>query len=205
MATDFDLGRNRKFLIGAEAEFPPDPELGQGSFSCFLTQRIAPGYIGWVVPSRFGIQVGLACRAPARPDLDAFLDHIRPIHRFDRQSITARRGGLIPIGGVVRPCHDGNVFLTGDAAGLVSPFSGGGIHTADHFGRQLAQHLMDRDRFDSNDEALLGTYPGFRLKHLQRRVFESAAPDWALNSLIGNPLFSLFARVVFFSKKHLRG
>lgn len=204
VAKTFGLGQNRKFLIGVEAEFsraalPPD-----AAFHCFLNQTFARGYIGWVVPGVTTVQVGLATSAPHMPDIDGFIDRIGPLFGLCRSDIVARRGGLIPVGGVVDPIAAGNVILVGDAAGTVSPLSAGGIHTADHYGRNLADAIIAHlDGGPHPAAVIVAQYPRFRAKHLQRFVFERFAPNWALNLLLANPVFKLLARVVFFRKKRL--
>src|SRR5690606_30333861 len=118
----------------------------------------------------------------------------------------ARRGGLIPIGGVVDPVSAGNVILLGDAAGTVSPLSAGGIHTADHYGNLLAEAIIAHDEGGPHPAAAIArAYPRSRAKQIQRLVFARFAPDWALDLLLTNPLFKPLARLVFFRKKRLKG
>src|SRR5262249_9152197 len=103
VAEDFGLGKNTQFLLGAEAEYEglalPDPN----AFYCFLTQQLAHGYLGWVIPGVGVTQVGLACRLPMRPDIAAFAARAQGSFDFSQAKIAARRGGLIPVGGLVRP------------------------------------------------------------------------------------------------------
>ena len=57
------------------------------------------------------------------------------------------RAGLIPCGGTVRPLARENAMLLGDAAGMVSPLTAGGIHPAMQLGRiagvSIADYLLD--------------------------------------------------------------
>ena len=121
------LGRNRAFLAGVEAEFD-DVEGVDERLHVFLDSQLAPGYIGWVVPGVGLTQVGLASRLPARPNLDRFIARVARVFDFDRARRMGTRGGLIPVGGTVRPFATRDVVLVGDAAGLVSPLTAGGIH-----------------------------------------------------------------------------
>lgn len=204
VARAFGLGRNRKFLIGVEAEFSRAELPAETAFHCFLDQTFARGYIGWIVPGVATVQVGLATSAPHTPDIDGFIDRIGPRFGLRRAAIVARRGGLIPVGGVVDPIARGNVILLGDAAGTVSPLSGGGIHTADHYGRALADAIIAHRAGGPHPAAAIAAqYPRFRAKHIQRFVFERLAPNWALNLVLANPLFKLLAQQVFFRKKRL--
>jgi digeranylgeranylglycerophospholipid reductase len=100
VADHFNLGQNTKFLLGAEAEYE-GLNLPQNSFYCFLDQTLAYGYLGWVIPSVGVTQVGVACRMPSKPDIDAFTANMKNVIDFSGAKVVARRGGLIPVGGLV--------------------------------------------------------------------------------------------------------
>jgi geranylgeranyl reductase family protein len=205
VADHFSLGQNTKFLLGAEAEYE-GLNLENNSFYCFLDQKLAYGYLGWVIPSVGVTQVGLACRMPKRPDIDAFASRMKDVVDFSQAKVVARRGGLIPVGGLVSPFARGNVILLGDSAGIVSPLTAGGIHTALHYGKILgaaiAENLL---RNGEHPTAILARiYPRFYLKQGMRKAYERLAPDWLLNVILTNPLFKIGASNVFFRKKQLR-
>lgn len=204
VAKNFNLGINRSFLLGVEAEFSTATLPSDRAFYCFLNQKLAKGYLGWVVPGVASVQVGLATKMPEQPDINAFIRHVESVFSLKKENITARRGGLIPVGGVVSPLSCGNVILVGDAAGIVSPLSGGGIHTADYYGGRLANHIANYIKNNSSHPSIIikKEYPKFRFKLLKRLIFERFAPDWLLNLVIGSILFKFLAEVVFFSKKH---
>lgn len=207
VAADFGLGRNEQFLLGVEAEFKNFNIPGADAFHCFLDRRLAPGYIGWVIPGVGITQVGLATRFPMRPDIDAFVNRIAPIFDMSSARIAGRRGGLIPVGGLVKPFAAGNVILLGDAAGTVSPLTAGGIHTALHYGEMLADLIVSRDTENGPHPArvLKKRYPRFRTKRAMRWTFENLAPEWAMDALIGSRPFAALARTVFFRSKRLPG
>jgi flavin-dependent dehydrogenase len=58
VARHFGFSRNRMFLGGVELEFLPDPGLDSRFLHCFLSRKLAPGYIGWAVPGVGMMQVG---------------------------------------------------------------------------------------------------------------------------------------------------
>lgn len=205
VARALGLGRNRRFLLGVEAEFATADLPARDAFHCFLTQGLAPGYLGWAVPGVGTVQVGLAARMPARPDLDAFIAHIGPAIGLDKAAIVARRGGRIPVGGPVRPVWRGNAILLGDAAGTVSPLSAGGIHMADHYGDRLARHIAAHlgGRAEHPGRLIARDYPNLRFKRLQRWAFERCAPDWLLDALIPSAPMRAVARAIFFRRKRL--
>lgn len=197
------LGRNRVFLAGVEAEFPGDVPVAD-RLHVFLDSSLAPGYIGWLVPGVGVTQVGLAARRPARPDLDAFLEHISPVVDLRRAVPAARRGGPIPVGGRVRPFASRDVVLVGDAAGLVSPLTGGGIHTALDSGRAaglaIAAHL--RDGAPSPESTLGAVYPRSLTKRALRAAFDLAPPNRVLDALTGTAPMRALATLVCY---HHRG
>lgn len=206
VAKDWNLGKNTKFLLGVEAEFSKADLPHDDGFYCFLDQKTAYGYLGWVVPGVDAVQVGLATTLPVKPDIDAFIKQIAPLFNLDESKIIARRGGRIPVGDLVHPLGSGNVILLGDAAGMVSPFSAGGIHTAYYYGGKLARDIVDYKKNGGMHplEKTVHDYPKFRMKKFKRFVFENFAPNWALNLLIGNPLFEVLAKIVFFKEKRLK-
>ena len=204
VADHFNLGQNTKFLLGAEAEYE-GLNLKENSFYCFLDQVQAYGYLGWVIPSVGVTQVGLACRMPQKPDIDAFVARMKNVVDFSNAKIVARRGGLIPVGGLVSPFSCGNVILLGDSAGIVSPLTAGGIHTALHYGKILgetiAKNLLHGGEHPANVMAKI--YPRFYLKQGMRVAYEHLAPNWILNAILTNPLFKVLASDVFFRRKTL--
>jgi flavin-dependent dehydrogenase len=139
---------NTRFLFGAEAELRgatlDEPE----RLHCFLDAKRARGHLGWAFAGVGVVQVGLASsRVPHAPppDLDDFVRMIAPRIGLAGGTVVAKRAGLIPVGGPVHPRAGDRVLLVGDAAGLVSPLSAGGIHTAlssgAHAGRAIAAAL----------------------------------------------------------------
>ena len=98
----------------------------------------------------------------------------------------ARRGGLIPVGGRVRPFATDDVVLVGDAAGLVSPLTGGGIHTALGSGRAaglaIAAHL--RDGAPPPARTLARAYPRFIVKRAFRAGLDLRPPNRMLDAIV---------------------
>ncbi len=207
VADDFKLGQNTKFLLGAEAEYTGLPlPGGENAFYCFLDQNLAYGYLGWVIPGVGVAQVGTAQRMPKRPDIDAFVQRMNGVFDFSQAEVVARRGGLIPVGGLVQPFARDNVILLGDSAGIVSPLTAGGIHTALHYGKVLGDTLATYLHSGGEHPAKLleRIYPRFYLKQGMRMAYEHLAPNWLLNAIITNPAFNYAASNVFFKTKRLK-
>ena len=197
------LGVNRAFLAGVEAEFEGVEGL-EDRLQVFLDSVLAPGYIGWVVPGVGLTQVGLASRLPARPNLDRFLERVSRVVDLREARRVGTRGGLIPVGGVVRPFASRDVVLVGDAAGLVSPLTAGGIHTALRSGRAaglaVASHLLDGG--PPLDAALRSVYPSFAWKRPMRAALDLRPPNALIDRALEHPRFVALAQTVFF---HHRG
>ncbi len=198
------LGVNREFLVGVEGHYEGVRDLDPDRLHCLLDPHLAPGYLAWAFAGVRSVQVGLACRGPRRPDLDACVRRFARVFDFSRARQIEVRGGLIPVGGTVRPFAAEGILLVGDAAGLVSPLTAGGIHTALRFGRQagiaVAGHLLDGGPPPSR--AMAGLYPRFSWKKLLRKLIDLGPPARAIDLAFSSPLFRGLAQTIFF---HHRG
>jgi len=202
VARAFNLGTNSQFLRGVEAEFPfvsRDDDV----LHCFLDSKFAPGYLGWMVPGIGVRQIGLALKRKCKPDLDGFIEKIAPVTGMAGEFPNEIRGGLIPCGGSVIPFANQNVLLVGDAAGLVSPLTGGGIHRALHFGRKAALSVCDflQDGGAHPGVAMAREYPNFIWKRLLRSAIELNPPNAIYDALLSTKTFRSFARMIFFNSR----
>jgi flavin-dependent dehydrogenase len=199
----FRLGLNRRFLVGAEIECEPISAMDERFLHCFADSGIAPGYIGWAVPGVGVTQIGAAALRNRKPDLEALGSVLERLWRIEAPRIFERRSGLIPVGGPVHPLGRGRVLLIGDAAGLVSPLTGGGIHTALSFGRRAAQLVADW-LLDCGPHPLAQfsrEIPRFGLKRALRRVADFAPPNALVNLLLMTPPMRAFAQRVYFHRR----
>ena len=127
VARQLGLDRNHEFLAGVEEVFP-SASPSEPSLQCYIDPRLAPGYIAWVVDDGEESHVGVA----------GYGDRYRPndaLDAFKRElGITMkpaeRRGGLIPVNGILRNIGNACGLLVGDAAGAVSPLTAGGLDAA---------------------------------------------------------------------------
>ena len=95
------LDRNLRYLKGVEYAYEPLPD-AELSLHCFMDKHFAPGYIGWVLPGVGATQVGLACHSGNTVDLPGFIRRIDPLFGLSQRRILEKRGGIIPIGGLLR-------------------------------------------------------------------------------------------------------
>lgn len=208
VAKTFGLGQSRKFLFGIEHEYA-GVEVGEpDKLHCFIDRRLAPGYIGWVVAGVGIVQVGLARRV--RPDrftateaMSAFLEKIAPIFDFRRMRPASMRAGMIPCGGVVEPVAAHRVMLVGDAAGMVSPVTAGGIHTALKHGLAAGYAIADYLSGKRGDPSgwFVHSYPRFRAKRLLRFLFDHFQSDVLFDLLLGTKPVRTAASIVYFHHK----
>jgi len=204
VAECFGLGRNRHFLTGMEIECEELDGFDPRFLHCFADSNIAPGYIAWVVPGLGVTQIGVAATKPRRPDLGAFLQRLKSHCDVRRIKAVERRSGLIPAGGTLSHLGSKRVMLVGDAAGMVSPVTGGGIHTALQFGRRAAQLVSDHldDRGPHPVAALASEVPRYLAKRVLRRAFDLAPPNILIDALLMTaPLRALAQRLYFHARR----
>jgi digeranylgeranylglycerophospholipid reductase len=116
------------------------------------------------------------------------------------------RAGLIPCGGLVSPLAAPRALLVGDAAGMVSPVTAGGIHTALRHGRAAGVAIADFLDGRAQDPAqwLPVSYPRFRLKRALRWGYDNFQSDAAFNLLLRSSAMRAAASVVFFHRMRAR-
>ena len=200
----FNLGRNQRFLTGLEVEYHNLPRADPDLLHCFLDTRLARGYLAWVAPAPGFFQVGLATNDRVKPDLKAFLAHTEELFGFSAATVKERRSGLIPCGGPVTPFAGTRVLLIGDAAGHVSPLTGGGIRLAFRYGRRAGQLIADHLTRNGPPpgQVLQKELPGFAKKLALRTVMDIGPPNWLYNIIIGTPPMRWFANLVYFHRRY---
>ncbi len=211
VARSAGLGTNRLFLAGVEYEFAAATLADPDKLHCFIDRRIAPGYIAWVLAGVGGVQAGVARRAgTAEPSgwrpaeaMAAFLAKIAPVIDLRSLQPSSVRAGLIPCGGVVSPVAAPRVLLVGDAAGMVSPVTAGGIHTALKHGLAAGNAVADflRGKADDPCGQFVRSYPKFRAKRLLRWAFNRLQTDFAFNWLLATRPMRAAAGLVYFHHK----
>ncbi|MEU7869003.1 NAD(P)/FAD-dependent oxidoreductase [Dactylosporangium sp. NPDC049140] len=208
VARDLGLDVNRRLLVGAELVHPVAAGSRVPTFHCVLDPRVAPGYLGWVIDDGRHAHVGVAGYPHAMPRgvrhlLDEFAagapGRAAPTGPVDR------RGGLIPVGGVLRRLAGPGGLLVGDAAGAVSPLTAGGLDPCLRLSRLAASVAVAYLR--SGDPRELRRYDGgilrsrFRGRLLLRRAFAGmrspALAEAAVGAMRGRAGRAAAARVLF--------
>jgi flavin-dependent dehydrogenase len=199
------LPANHRFLVGVEAEWEGVEGVDPDYLHVFLDSEITPGYIAWVVPGPEVTQVGLATHNRIFPLLAPFTQKIQKLFDFSRARRVEKRGGVIPCGGTLSPFHGDRTLLLGDAAGMVSPLTAGGIHPAIELGRLAGIHIADHllDGGVAPHTAIQSQVPSFATKSLMRIAFSRLQPpNFLYDIFLNNPAFRKMAQTIFF---HHRG
>jgi flavin-dependent dehydrogenase len=172
---------NRHWIVGLEEVFADVPLAGAPRLHCFLDHRVAPGYIAWIAEDGQGVHVGVggyAARFQPSAALDEFRATIGPIVNLRSAKLVERRGGRIPVGGVLANLANAQGLAIGDAAGAVSPLTAGGLDPCLRLS-ELASRVIWRF-LSSGNPAELAAYDGrqFRRPFFVRRALRTAF-SWA--------------------------
>ena len=205
VARSLGLSANRQFLFGVEHEYA-GATMAANLLHCFIDRRLAPGYIGWAFQGVRAAQVGLARRVVAgeqpKPDIAALLEKARG--RVDPSGAPIDvRAGMIPCGGLLPHVACPGALLVGDAAGMVSPVTAGGIHTALRHGSHAGEAVSDHIMKGAVDPAswIVRSYPQFRTKRMLRWLFDRFQRDWIFNRLLGTAAMRRAAELIYFHRK----
>ena len=206
VAADLGLERNRRWIVGVEDVF--ERRSDAAALHCFLDPVLAPGYIAWVADDGEELHVGVGGypeRFRAREALDAFRDSVSAQFGLGGLPRKERRGGRIPVGGILGRIGSLRGLLVGDAAGAVSPLTAGGLDAAIRLSEYAAAVIAARLR--TGDPGALQHYrsDAFRPRFVSRRwmrgliggirspaVYElacAAARTWPLSGLVRHVFF----------------
>jgi flavin-dependent dehydrogenase len=208
VAPALGLDENREWIVGVEEVFRGVSTGHAPAFHCWLDPVLAPGYIAWVVDDGEEVHVGVggyASRFPPAEALRRFYARVAPRFGLEGTGACERRGGRIPVGGVLPRIACARGLLAGDAAGAVSPLTAGGLDPCLRLSALAAAVAVDF--LDTGDEAALAPYGGaafrarFRTRLLLRRVLAAvrspAAAELACAALRLPPLRTAARRVFF--------
>ena len=177
VAPALGLDENREWIVGVEEVFRGVGTGHAPAFHCWIDPGVAPGYIAWVVDDGEEVHVGVGGYASRfRPAEALRRFHARVAPRFGLQGAAAceRRGGRIPVGGVLPRIACARGLLVGDAAGAVSPLTAGGLDPCLRLSALAAE--VAAGFLATGDGAALAPYDGaalrarFRARLLLRRV-----------------------------------
>ncbi len=210
VAAALNLDRNREWIVGVEEVLEGVPLDGPPRFHCFLDPRIAPGYLAWAVHDGEQVHLGVG-GYPARFDpvsaLRQFRDSLSGILNLTNARLIERRGGRIPVGGVLRHIANNEGLLVGDASGAVSPLTAGGLDPCMRLSRFAARIIGDY--LESRNAEVLSAYSGqlFRARFVSRlwmrRMIATVQSPLLIElgcALMRLPILDSFAWHVFFGR-----
>jgi flavin-dependent dehydrogenase len=210
VAAALELDQNCEFIVGVEEVLEGVPLEGPPRFHCFLEPKLAPGYLAWAVHDGEQVHVGVGGYAERYDPIDAlktFRESLSEILDLTTARIVERRGGRIPVGGVLRRIANSQGLLLGDAAGAVSPLTAGGLDPCMRLSQFAAQVIADY--LESGNPQTLEAYSGelFRARFVSRlwmrRVLATIKSSESIElgcALMRLPVFRSFARHVFFGR-----
>ena len=210
VARDLGLDINRKWIVGVEDVMENIPLDGPPHFHCFLDPVIAPGYLAWIVHDGEEMHLGVggyAQRFDPIKALETFRASVASIVDLSRAKRIERRGGRIPVGGILRHIVSPQGLLIGDAAGAVSPLTAGGLDPCMRLSSLAASVITNY--LTEGDPSVLASYSGelFRsrfisrlwMRHLMATIQQPMLLELACAAL-RLPLLSSLAWHVFFGR-----
>jgi flavin-dependent dehydrogenase len=202
VAEHLTLSRNSEWIVGLEDVYRDTVKSGRPRMHCLLDPELAPGYIAWAVHDGEEMHVGVggyAARFQPATALQKWTQIVRTRLGLQPGERIERRGGRIPVGGVLPRIASAYGLLVGDAAGAVSPLTAGGLDPCLRLSEFAARVIDGAIRTD--DPAPLQAYSGaaFRKKFRSRLWLRSAlrsvrsrravnAACWCLRTPIGRKL-----------------
>ncbi|MGH9971381.1 MAG: NAD(P)/FAD-dependent oxidoreductase [Pyrinomonadaceae bacterium] len=210
VAKDLGLETNTEWIVGVEDVFANVPLDGPPRLHCFLDPELSPGYLAWVAHDGEESHIGVG-------GYPAFFDPVQALNKFRARLIPLvdlrkakhiqRRGGRIPVGGVLRRISNSRGLLLGDAAGAVSPLTAGGLDPCMRLSTLAARVISEY--LETHDAEALSAYSGdlFRARFTSRlwmRRLISTVRNPSLVELacagLRLPLLNWFAWHVFFGR-----
>ncbi|MEP6920250.1 MAG: NAD(P)/FAD-dependent oxidoreductase [bacterium] len=210
VARQLHLDTNSEWIVGLEDVLTNVPLNGPPRLHCFLDSKLAPGYLAWVAHDGETAHIGVGGYAtkfdPAQA-LEEFRGGLEGCVDLTNARQVERRGGRIPVGGVLRNIANTEGLLIGDAAGAVSPLTAGGLDPCMRLSTLAASVISSY--LESGDPEALKAYSGelFRARFASRlwmRRFISSIQHPLLMEIgcagLKLPLLNSFAWHVFFGR-----
>ncbi len=210
VARALGLSTNTETIVGVEDVLHGVRLEGPPMLHCYLDPVLAPGYIGWVAHDGHEMHIGVGGYADAfSPTASLATLRNRVSRDFDisRGKLAERRGGRIPVGGVLPNISSRSGLLIGDAAGAVSPLTAGGLDGAMRLSRYAAEVLATA--VEQDDPGVLSLYDGGRLdtrfisRQWMRRLLTCVRSPLVVETgcaLLRTPPLSALAWQIFFGR-----
>lgn len=211
VAKDLDLDENREFIVGVEEVWTNVSPAGEPVLHCFLDARLAPGYLAWVTNDGEEVHIGVGgyyAGLNPREALEQFKAKVVGKFVDVRQAKPAeKRGGRIPVGGVLKRIACERGLLIGDASGAVSPLTAGGLDPCLRLSKMAAEVIWER--LETGNPRVLLKFSGelFRARFVSRlwmrRILAGFSNQFLLEAgcfFLRLPLLKKLAAHVFFGR-----
>ena len=210
VARDLQLETNREWIVGVEDVLTNVPLEGPPRLHCFLDPELAPGYLAWIAHDGEEAHIGVG-GYPGKFDpaqaLEKFRAGLSEIIDLRHAKQIERRGGRIPVGGVLRNISNKHGLLVGDAAGAVSPLTAGGLDPCMRLSTLAAKVVAEF--VESQNPQVLSAYSGdlfrarFTSRLWMRRIVANARQPGLMELACASlrlPILNRFAWHVFFGR-----
>lgn len=210
VARHLHLETNREWIVGLEDVLADVPLVGPPRLYCFLDPVLAPGYLAWIAHDGEEAHIGVG-GYPSMFDPVTSLENFRAglsgIIDLRRAKQIERRGGRIPVGGVLRNISNKHGLLVGDAAGAVSPLTAGGLDPCMRLSTLAANVVAEF--LESQNAQVLSAYSGdlfrarFTSRLWMRRIMATARQPGLMELACAGsrlPMLNRFAWHVFFGR-----
>ncbi|MEP6570556.1 MAG: NAD(P)/FAD-dependent oxidoreductase [Acidobacteriota bacterium] len=210
VARGLGLELNREWIVGVEDVFTDVPLSGPPRLHCFLDPAIAPGYLAWIAHDGEDTHIGVGGYAAMFEPIQAlekFKANVQDLVDLRNAKRVERRGGRIPVGGVLGNIANLQGLLIGDAAGAVSPLTAGGLDPCMRLST-LAAKVIAQYLETGNAEAL-AAYSGelfrarFASRLWMRRIVSNVRQPALLElacACLRLPVLNSYAWHVFFGR-----
>lgn len=169
---DLDLDQNREWIVGYEEVFESKNKTAEPRLHCFLDSELAPGYLAWLADDGEEVHIGVGGYAKnfdPQTALKTFKKKIDAlINETSAGDAIERRGGRIPVGGVLRRIANAHGVLIGDAAGAVSPLTAGGLDPCLRLSAMAADLIAERIHTGNSKVLLELSGKKFRARFISR-------------------------------------
>ena len=149
----------------------------------FLVDGSFKGGYGWYFPRGEEVNVGYCGGVNIREGLDRILTRLK----IKESDVSSYQGGVIPVGGPLKPFHVPGAILVGDAGGFSHPVSKGGIYGAIISGREgalcIADHLSDDEKGLEKAARRMIEHPAFEETNLKRAALLGSLSNEQMDSI----------------------
>jgi digeranylgeranylglycerophospholipid reductase len=159
----------------------------------YIGEKYAPGAYAWVFPKGKSVaNVGVGIRKKHKKAAIEYLkDFVGNDPRFRNAKVLYKTGGICPVSGTIEKYIMGGLMLVGDAAGMLIPMTGAGIHSGIESGKMAGKVAAEAVKEGDFSEKRLHKYKVEFDKYWGKRIKESGKVLEMLDKFSDDDLNSL--------------